>query len=141
MAPGFVMRNTPGAIPAAYRVNEVTSMAKYAPWLATGVKELDLSPLTRKVPEFSCTDLFEQEGCFLELMDEPYRELSELMNTLSRLDLKEQTPPEQEATQRSEKYIKAQLVDTDAFMGFYFAWIEGNWFLMVVDLATFDCSA
>lgn len=138
---GLFLITKPGAMPATYRLENVAGLTRYTPWLDEGRPGLPEKPTEAAIPDFSCTDLFAREGCFLARLDQPYTGLSDLMKALNRAETGRVDTQMQNATEKMEQHVSAQMVDTDWGVGLYFGQIDGKWYLLVMDLATYDCSA
>ena len=132
---------SPGALSTVYHFDQLTQLPQRAPWLADGLENLDVVPRNAAVPPFSCNDLFAREGIFLQRLDQPYDGMSQLMTSLNEVEPGMFEASAISRARSAEEQIGAMVVDTDAMVGFYFGEGEGRWYLMAVDLASYDCSA
>jgi len=131
----------PGAMSYVYQHQSIEGITEQAPWLGEGTSALSITPVVETLPEFDCTSLFSKEGCFLDQESGPYDQVSSLMNSLNRIENGLYESPEVAAARRAERYVQAVMVDTPSGMAFGFGQVEGSWYLLVIDIASYDCSA
>ncbi len=138
---GTFLLTKPGALPAIYHIFETAELTKYTPWLADGISQLPLSPQKESLPGFTCSDLFSKEGCFLAELSEPYQAVSDMMSAMNRVEVGRYETDQVDRSTQLEQYVSAQMIDTSWGAALYFGEIEGKWYLLVIDIATYDCSA
>ena len=137
---GFYFLTHPGAVHVPYRCTQIEEIYAKAPWLKDGMK-LAAAPQPGPLPDFDCGDLFSKSGCFMARIDAPYDAISSLMGTLHELELGRYEADVIAQAREVEQYVTHQLVDTEAAVAFYFGQIDGAWYLLVIDIGTYDCSA
>lgn len=138
---GYYYLYSPGALDAAQHFSSLDDLRAEAPWMGEGMPEIDTRPMQAPLPSFSCRDFFSKEGCFLQALDQPFDGISTLQQQLVQADIISPDAINTDRVQRIEQAISTQVIDTDAYLAFYFGQIEGQWYLLVVDQATYDCSA
>ncbi len=138
---GTYLITQPGAISIPYKCKQVNELAKHAYWLEKGDPGICKLPRVASLPSFTCASQFSKEGCFFDKLSQPYSGLTQLMKTLEDAEITRYAEaPLQDAT-RLEKLVSHQMIDTPSYLSLYFGKIEGSWYLLVIDLATYDCSA
>ncbi len=138
---GYYFIYSPGAMNVPQHFQTLTDMAADAPWMSEENRDLNQQPAMADLPSFSCDDDFSQNGCFLQRLDEPFALVSELQKQLMRVELIGPDQVNEPQVQAIEAKVSAGMIDTDAFMAFYFGQVDGQWYLLIVDTATYDCSA
>lgn len=138
---GFYFLTHPGAMSVVYSYQDINDIFIQAPWLKDGIEELRITPKEESLPSFDCGDFFSKEGCFIGKIEDSYSEMSGLMTILNQVE-----PDMYDATKINkakdlEKYVTVQIVDTKANFSFYLGEIDGKWYLLIVDIASYDCSA
>lgn len=137
---GYYLLTHPGAVSVPVHFQKIEDLFGQAPWLQKGMTSLSPTTTVGPLPEFDCGDMFSKEGSFLNECP-PYGEISELMATLSAYELGSYEQDQIDQAKDLEQYITHALIDTEEAIGFYFGQIEGQWYLLVIDIATYDCSA
>ncbi|MEZ4830125.1 MAG: hypothetical protein R3C61_28150 [Bacteroidia bacterium] len=137
---GFWLLTQPGAVSVPYACGSLNDVYNYAPWLKKGIENLDLQPAQEKLPDFDCGDLFSKQGCFMDKTS-GYQGISGLMGSLRELQLGNYTDEQISDAASLEKYVSVAIVDTDANIGFMLGQIDGKWYLLIMDMASYDCSA
>jgi hypothetical protein len=138
---GYYFVFSPGAMDMPQHYQTLAQMTEDAPWMGEGNQALDAQPTMAELPTFSCDDEFSKEGCFLQRREGPYQDISELQIQLMRVELIGPDQIDESQVQQIQAKVSAEMVDTDAYLGFYFGQVEGKWYLLVIDAATYDCSA
>jgi hypothetical protein len=138
---GYYFLYSPGAMSVPKHYQALSAMSSDAPWMAEANQAIDPRPTQAALPTFSCDDDFSKSGCFLQTLAQPYRAISQLQSTLVEVDLMSPDEIDGPAVNALEAQVSAQMIDTDAFLGFYFGNIDGQWYLLIIDSATYDCSA
>jgi len=137
---GFYFLTHPGAVHIPYHCTSISDVFAKAPWLKDGLP-LAAAPQPGPLPDFDCGDLFSKQGCFLAPLDAPYEDISALMGTLHELELGRYEADVIGQAREVERFVSHQLVDTKGAIAFYFGQIDGDWYLLVIDIGTYDCSA
>ncbi|MDX1907629.1 MAG: hypothetical protein SF053_11390 [Bacteroidia bacterium] len=138
---GFFFIARPGVAPVPYQCTTVEDMLSYLPVLRQGLKSLGTVPLAGTLPAFSCEDGFAANGCFIGTVPIPAPWLSDMMRTLSTYGMGEYEDNSLDAARDLERYMTVQIIDTAQPVAFYLGNIQGRWYLLAVDLGTYDCSA
>ena len=110
------------------------------PHMKERLLNLRCTPQEEALPSFDC-DRFSKQGCFLAKPEKPYDRLSLLMIALNEIELGNFSESDIRDARKHEQAVSIQLLDTTVPVAFYFAEIEGKWYLLVVDIASYDCSA
>ncbi|MEM7374355.1 MAG: hypothetical protein AAF587_37520 [Bacteroidota bacterium] len=137
---GYYLLTHPGAVSVPIHSQKIEELFAQAPWLKKGMTNLSATTKVEEHPEFDCGIMFSKEGSFLNECP-PYTGVSELMATLAAYELGSYEPEQIDHAKDLEQYISHALIDTEEAIGFYFGQIEGEWYLLVVDIASYDCSA
>lgn len=112
---------------------------RLTPYASTRLEKLDCELQFESLPEFDC-DKFSKEGCFMDEVS-GYGATSKLMQTLIEADLGKFSADDIAKARRIESFISRQMVATSALTALYLGEIDGKWYLLVVDTASYDCSA
>ena len=137
---GFYLIGAPGAYRVPYHMNNFKEIFKHGPWFREGLPIENQQPQAAPLPEFDCGDLFSKEGCFIEEIS-GYDNISSLMEALIKAEFdifNDQTIAQAKGI---EKMVQVAVVETGASLALYFGESGGKWYLLVVDIATYDCSA
>lgn len=137
---GFYLLTQPGAVSVPYFCTNLSDIYQYAPWMEKGKAELDAQPVEAPLPDFDCGDMFSKEGCFMANVS-GYKDISSLMGSLRELQLGNYDDRQIAKAAELESFVSAQIIDTDANLGFLLGLIDGKWYLLVMDMATYECSA
>jgi len=138
---GFVYITRPGAMDAVYQGESFAAVFKeaYTPWVPGLMAKATCAPVYEALPEFDCEN-FSKEGCFVAKTDS-YNRASYLMQVLTESDLGRFSKQMQNEVEALEKMITYQVVITDQSLSMCWGKENGKWYLLVLDIATFDCSA
>ena len=139
---GFYYLTHPGAMDAiahCYTIDDMISDPLTA-YMKERLLNLRCSPREEALPSFDC-DRFSKQGCFLAKITEKYQRVSFLMIALNEVELGEFSPADIQSARKLEQAVSLQLLDTTVPVAFYFGEIDGSWYLLVVDIASYDCSA
>ncbi|MDX2245659.1 MAG: hypothetical protein SF052_02715 [Bacteroidia bacterium] len=137
---GFYFLTQPGAMSVPYLCKSLPDIFTYAPWLEKGTPALNPQPIEESLPDFDCGELFSKQGCFMANFS-GYKDISSLMGTLKELEMGDYGEKQIATAQNLESFVSVRIIDTDANMGFLLGEIEGRWYLLVMDIATYECSA
>lgn len=92
------------------------------------------------IPSFSCEEGFSKEGCFLGSISD-FKGFSELMKALNDSGAGQYDAAELAKAAELEGFISMKLVDTKSGISLYFGQIDGQWRLLAVDTAEYECAA
>ena len=137
---GYYLITHPGAVSIPFQFQKIDEMFGQAPWFKNGMTQLNPSPKEEALPDFDCGDMFSKEGSFLHECP-PYDGVSDLMKTLAEYELGSFEQDQIDTALDLEQYVTHALIDTKEALAFYFGQIEGQWYLLIVDIASYDCSA
>jgi len=138
---GTYLITQPGAISIPYQCTQIEELKKHAYWLEEGDPTMCRLPQVAPLPTFTCAEQFSKEGCFFDALSDPYSGLSTLMKSLEEAEItRYQEAPFQEV-KKVEALISHQMIDTSSHLSLYFGKIDASWYLLIIDLATYDCSA
>ncbi len=119
----------------------INDLSKKAPWLGEGLPALNAVIDAGDLPAFDCDDLFSKKGTFLGSIPADYHEISSLMESVQREDLAEYNNRQMSDVRKLEASMSHMVIDTETSLCFFLGKEGDNWRLMVIDLASFDCSA
>ena len=139
---GFYMLTKPGAYSVPYRLDKIEDMFKHAPWLKKGMEIQQVKAKQEALPVFTCEgdDMFDKTGCFIEEIQD-YDAVSSLMKALIDAEFNIFNDQSIQEAQQIEQIVKVALIETGSSLALYFGESEGKWYLLIVDMASFDCSA
>ncbi|MEO0899378.1 MAG: hypothetical protein AAFY71_23405 [Bacteroidota bacterium] len=138
---GCYLLNKPGAITIPYYCTYVSDFEKNASWISKGFSKLCTLPRKGQLPTFTCNTQFSKDGCWFDKLDAPYTGISDLMATLNRIKVSRLEVQPQEQIQAFQKKISHQMIDTATGMSIHLGMINGKWYMMILDVATYNCSA
>lgn len=138
---GFFIIVRPGIYSIAYQHATLAEATDVAPGLKKGFSSLIVTPRQEALPEFNCGDLFSKQGSFIAPFAGRYDGISSLMQSLSEAEIVALNEENLAAARDIEQYVQVQSIDTAEEMSLFFGQIEGVWYLLVIDLASYDCSA
>jgi hypothetical protein len=129
--------------PSTYAITQHFSDLKEAneelPSLSDYFAQIPASLQLRKtIPTFNC-ESFESEGCFYEDLKQPLvaQKVGETAHLLGR-----QTPTIELALAQSiDQKMGKIVVLTDNYLSLGFAKIDGQWYLVFIDTARYDCAS
>ncbi len=131
----------PGAYPMPYKLASPQSIGEIASWLQDGTPSLSTRVEQAELPKFDCDDLFSKNGTFLARLDEPYRELTTMMEDVEAADLQQYSAEEWAHARKVEAAVQVKIIDTASAWVIGLGEINGTWKLLILDLATLDCGA
>lgn len=138
---GFFYTYRPGAYDAYNYYHSIYEL-KDSPGLILR-KLKSLKPGTykfEKLPKFNC-DGFDKEGNFIS-GEFNYTQPSEIVKIQEELLSTKNTKKQNERIRNLESKVKRYVLFTkSAIVGFAVGKIDGNWYLLVLDNCTYDCSA
>lgn len=138
---GFYLLTQPGAMSVPYACQKAEDVYQYASWYKDGIKTLDTQPSVEALPDFDCGDMFSKQGCFMNDYPGKYEGISSLMAFLKEADLGDYDDATMASVAKLESYVSTQIIDTDSNLGFLLGEIDGKWYLLVMDMASYECSA
>ena len=138
---GFYYITRPGAMDAVYHGTSFESVFKeaYTPWVPGLMKQISCTPAFENLPEFDC-ESFSKEGCFAEKPTK-YNRASQLMKALTQSKVGKFSKEMDRGVEEAEALVTYQVVATDQAVSMSWGNIKGNWYLLFLDVATYDCSA
>lgn len=139
MPPLLMVRSGAYSFPSAFTSG--TNLADQASWLAEGMAGLSTRITKGDLPTFDCDDLFSKEGTFLGEVSGSYTDVSTLMRDIEAADLDKYDDARFAETQSVEQYVTHRVIDTESGMSFCIGEVNGEWKLLVLDFASYDCSA
>lgn len=139
MAPLLMVRSGAYSFPSQF--SSGAELGERASWLTEGMSGLPTRITKGELPTFDCDDLFSTEGTFLGEIDGAYDEVSSLMREIESADLDKYEPSRFSSVKEVEKYVTHRVIDTESGLSFCIGQVEGQWKLLVLDFASYDCSA
>ena len=136
--PLLIIRSGAYTFPASF--SSTSELLKHVPWLEGAYAGLHTRVTDGELPAFSCDDLFSAEGTFTGNIS-TYTAISDLMRDLEQADLEVFDPSRYDAVRKTEEMVTHRLIDTETGLSFCFGIINGTWKLLILDFASYDCSA
>lgn len=138
---GFYYITRPGAMDAVYHGKDFESVFKeaYTPWVPGLMKQISCEPAFEDLPEFDC-ESFSKEGCFAD-KSRAYNRASQLMKALTQSKVGKFSRAMDQGVEKAEALVSYQVVATDQAISMSWGNIKGSWYLLFLDVATYDCSA
>ncbi len=138
---GFYYITRPGAMDAVYHGKKFDEVFKeaYTPWVPGLFKQISCNPKFEEIPEFDC-DGFSKEGCFVTSLSS-YTRASELMKALTQSEVGKFSKEMDLGVEEAEGKVSYQVIVTDQALSMSWGNIQGKWYLLFLDVATYDCSA
>lgn len=138
---GFFLIDHPGAFSIPYELSSIEDLKKKDSRLTKGMADFCGVPEVGELPSFTCETQFSKQGCFFNRLPAPYQGVTDLMNALLEAEISrfEQAPLQKAVG--LEKIASHQLIDTQTAISLLFGKSDGKWCLLVIDTASYDCSA
>ncbi len=92
------------------------------------------------IPDFNCDDEFAQQGCFYQALTQSFNGLSETIEFANQAE-KRVDANVLAQVQKIEQLVSYQVVDTKTGISLFLGETDGRWYVFVIDLALYDCSA
>ncbi|GAB4407926.1 MAG: hypothetical protein OHK0039_10710 [Bacteroidia bacterium] len=138
---GFYLLAHPGALPVPFHCASLDELFGHAEWMKSGMKSIMGQPRLDELPAFDCGDLFSKQGCFIAPKPAGYDGLSSIMQILNDTETSRFDTREIARAQEIERLAQVEVVDTGGELALYFGQIDGAWYLLIIDIGTYDCSA
>lgn len=136
---GIYMIDRPGAIDKVDTGRNIQAFYKKIYLGNKRLKGMHCKLEHRPIPEITCDKAY--EGCLAEKTDN-YHRLTDLKKGLQEYGFKDNYLPQDKATLSSfEKLVKRNTVNFDKAIGISFLYVDGKWYIGVIDLAKYSCSA
>lgn len=128
-----------GLFPAVESISALVDINNILPG-DVAFKEMQTEATQSDLPSFDCDTEFSKQGCFYQELDEPFKGLSETMEFANQAEkrIDESVLAQQE---KIEQLVSYQVVDTKTGISLFVGKSEGRWYVFVIDLALYDCSA
>ncbi|MEM6261241.1 MAG: hypothetical protein AAGI38_01950 [Bacteroidota bacterium] len=136
---GFYYLYRPGAYDVLRACKNFKEIFEVSDWLESQFKTNTCKLEAGAIPDFDC-ESFSKEGCFLSDVNN-YSRASDIMKGTNEAELTTYDAGDIEEVKNLEATIKVQVLDTDLRIALYFGQIDGEWYLLVMDTASYDCSA
>ncbi|MEM6764916.1 MAG: hypothetical protein AAF824_08745 [Bacteroidota bacterium] len=138
---GYFYITRPGAFDAIHFFSQASAMERQAntPWISELFSEIRCQVVVSPKPDFDCEG-FSKEGCFLSEIAS-YERVSKLMKALAEYDYGEFTQTDIASAKKLEAAVTHELISTESYLSLLLGFIEGKWYILVVDPAVYDCSA
>lgn len=139
MAPLLMVRSGAYSFPSQF--SSSAELSERASWLVEGMSGLSTRMTKGDLPTFDCDDLFSKEGTYLGEISETYDDVSTLMKDIESADLDKYDAARYATVKAVEKYVTHRVIDTQSGLSFCIGEVNGAWKLLVLDFASYDCSA
>lgn len=138
---GFYLIGQPGAYSVPYHLRSFDEVFKKAPWLEKGT-DMYQDLKSESIPTFTCEgdNYFDKNGCFIEESGN-YTSLTNLMKALRQAEFDDFGPEVVSKASNIERLVKIEVVETKSGTAFYYGEEAGKWYLLVIDMASYNCSA
>ena len=138
---GLFFITRPGAMDAVYHGNDIPKLLKkaYTPWVKGQLANTNCQWREEALPDFDCDD-FSKEGCFISTIND-YSRTSSLMKSLNKYDLGDYSSKDIENARKHESLVTHIALITEAPMAIFIGQVDGQWKVLGIDIATYDCSA
>lgn len=133
----FLYRN--GAFPAVERIEQPADINNILPG-QFALTEIRTDFTEGAIPDFDCEEGFTSKGCFLEEVSGDFNELSATLEYANQAQ-KRSDPSQTQQVKQIEQLISWQLVETNTGICFYLGQANGRWYVLMIDIAQYDCSA
>ncbi|MEM6347664.1 MAG: hypothetical protein AAF927_27500 [Bacteroidota bacterium] len=128
-----------GLFPVIEPINELSdiknSLGQEISW-----PQIQSQATASNIPDFNCDEEFAQEGCFYQALAQSFHGLSETVEYANQAE-KRVDPSVLGQIQKIEQLVSYQVVDTKTGISFFIGETQGRWYLLVMDLALYDCNA
>lgn len=138
---GMYLINQSGAFTLPYEIHDVIELKENAPWMSKGNRNFCKIPQVGDLPTFTCETLFSKQGCFFSKMTAPYSSLTELMEALMEAEVSRFESGNLQKAKTFQSLVTHKMIATESSTSLLFGKVDGKWCLLVIDLATYDCSA
>lgn len=139
IAPLLMVRSGAYSFPSQFATSD--ELADRASWLVEGMAGISTRITKGDLPTFDCDDLFSKEGTFLGEIEGSYDDVSALMKDIESADLDKYDTSRYTSVKEVEKYVTHRVIDTESGLSFCIGEVNGEWKLLVLDFASYDCSA
>ena len=138
---GFYLIGQPGAYSVPYHLTSFDDIFSKAPWLEKGT-DMYTDLKEEAIPNFTCEgdNYFDKDGCFIAPAKN-FDNLSSLMRALRQAEFDEFGPAVINKAVNIEKLVKVEVVETKSGMAYYYGEDAGKWYLLIIDMASYGCSA
>lgn len=138
---GFYFINRPGAIDAVDHGKSFEEVFKkaYTPYTAQMLKDASCEPQFEELPKFDC-DGFSKNGCFV-VQTNSYNRASVIMKSLTNSKIGRFSQQMDTEVSQAEQRVDYQVLITDKAISMGWGKIDNEWYLLFLDIATYDCSA
>lgn len=139
---GFYYITRPGAMDAIYQGKEFEAVFEkaYTSWTRELLRKASCEdPREESLPEYDCEN-FSKAGCFIAENTE-YEKVSYLMDVLVKNDLAKFSNQEIQKAKKAESLISHQVVITSSTLSMCWGKVDDKWYIIVLDIASYDCSA
>ncbi|WNJ19535.1 hypothetical protein [Pontibacter sp. G13] len=137
---GFFLLEKPGAIPICRHLTSLTGIPEELPWTAAGIKFSEQEIAWEALPTFDCRNQFSKSGVFGAELSQPISDITDLVR--EPIDPEARIDPKLiELANKIDQLAQVQIIDTKAEASLILGAIDGKWYLLAVDLGSYDCSA
>ncbi len=136
---GIYIIDRPGAIDKVDTGKNIQSFYRKIYLGDKRLKGMECKLQHRPIPEINCDKVY--KGCVTE-KKENFHRLTDLKKGLLEYGFKENYLPRDDNRLKDfEKLVKRNIVNFDKAIGISFLYIDNNWYIGVIDLAKYSCSA
>ncbi|RYD78701.1 MAG: hypothetical protein EOP53_10785 [Sphingobacteriales bacterium] len=136
---GIYFVDRPGAIDAVDTAKNIKAFYRRVYLSKHRLKGMYCKLTENKIPATVCDKQY--TGCMAEKASN-YHRISELKTALLKYGFKENYRPKDDAQlPQFEKLIKRNIANFDKAVGISFLYVDGKWYIGVIDMAKYSCSA
>jgi len=139
---GFYYIIRPGAFDMVHSVQKASKLKEVDELVTERFEKADwdFAFQLKALPSFSCENEFEEEGTYLSgKLD--YNRLEKVMRGLNDAGMAKYTEEDLADAKATGEAVLMQLVVTQVPVSLYFGKIDDKWYLLIIDVAEYDCSA
>ncbi len=137
---GLWVIHRPGVADVPAKFNDLAEVSDALAYVVSGADGFSCEVVEESAPTYDCETEFSKDGCFATPVDS-YDGISSLMALLNSYQFADFSDDEIATATRFELNVDTQVVSTANGMTLYFGVVDGAWRLLVIDVASFDCSA
>ncbi|MEL6650787.1 MAG: hypothetical protein AAFQ87_08300 [Bacteroidota bacterium] len=133
----FLYRN--GAFPATERIEQPADINSILS-NQFALMEIRTDFSQGAIPDFDCEKGFARRGCFLEEVTGEFTELSATLEYANQAQKRSDASQTQQVKQ-IEQLVSWQVVETNTGICFYLGQDNDRWYVLMIDIAQYNCSA
>ena len=129
----------PGAMSTPVRFTSVEELKSIFSSIDEALALIDCKPVEGELPYYDC-DSFDKEGCYYKNTSNG-NALQDYMKQMEEMLFSEFTDAEKTNAENADGAVSTVVVSTNAYVEMGFGRINGEWKLITINIAKFDCGA